>query len=90
LYLRVELSDIAVFLAAGNILLEAVVEAVHAVAWLLLAAYLQFTFGWHREEWFPVLLRLWWSHCHSPRRRREKRERREREEEEEGQFDHDV
>ncbi|BAD68103.1 hypothetical protein [Oryza sativa Japonica Group] len=77
-YLHVELSDIAVFLATGNIPLEAVVGAVRAVAWLLLAAYLQFTFGWRREEWFPAPLQLWWSRrrlrveCLAGEERREK------------------
>ncbi|CAL4958524.1 unnamed protein product [Urochloa decumbens] len=36
--------------------------AARAVAWLLLAAYLQFGFGrWRREERFPAALRLWWA-----------------------------
>uniref|UniRef100_A0A0D9Y3Y4 ABC transporter C family member 13 n=1 Tax=Oryza glumipatula TaxID=40148 RepID=A0A0D9Y3Y4_9ORYZ len=35
--------------------------AARAVAWLLLAAYLQFRFGRRREERFPAPLRLWWA-----------------------------
>ncbi|CAL4951906.1 unnamed protein product [Urochloa decumbens] len=35
--------------------------AARAVAWLLLAAYLQFGFGRRREERFPAAVRLWWA-----------------------------
>ncbi|CAL4978156.1 unnamed protein product [Urochloa decumbens] len=35
--------------------------AARAVAWLLLAAYLQFGFGRRREERFATPLRLWWA-----------------------------
>jgi ABC-type multidrug transport system fused ATPase/permease subunit len=35
--------------------------AARAVAWLLLAAYLQFDFGQRREGRFPAPLRLWWA-----------------------------
>lgn len=35
--------------------------AARAVAWLLLAAYLQFEFERRREERFPAPLRLWWA-----------------------------
>ncbi|KAL5229110.1 hypothetical protein ABZP36_017375 [Zizania latifolia] len=35
--------------------------AARAVAWLLLAAYLQFQFGRCREERFPAPLRFWWA-----------------------------
>ena len=35
--------------------------AARAVAWLLLAAYIQFGFGRRRDERFPAPLRLWWA-----------------------------
>jgi hypothetical protein len=40
---------------------EQVDAATRAVAWLLLAAYLQFDFGRRRQERFPAQLRLWWA-----------------------------
>jgi len=42
---------------------EQVDAAARAVAWLLLAAYLQFDFGRRRrqQERFPAQLRLWWA-----------------------------